>query len=242
MKSRHKEYLVFFSAATVFCLIAFSGSGNKSPSDKELMNQVVRLTTADNKGSCSGEQVRAPSDTDYILTAAHCLSLAAADGTIKVITEDGRELSRKVIAEDPDSDLALIEGIPNMGGMKIAKFNYRNQPVRTFTHGKALATYRTDGVLIEEKRIQVFMGAIGSQDDADRCAKQPKNKVYDLGFIQACIFDGDEMATTASIVPGSSGGMVVNDSGALVGVVSAGGEGMGWLVPLSDISKFMRNY
>lgn len=215
----------------------------RAPStESELMARVVRLTSESGRGSCSGEQVRATSGKDYILTAAHCLSLASSDGSMQVITEDGRKLARKVIVEDAFSDLALIEGLPNTDGIAIARNNHRNQKVRTFTHGKALATYRTEGVLIEEQEIAVMLDFIVSPEAEAKCRAKSKQRVENVWFFKICILKVREMATTAMIVPGSSGGMVVDADGALVGVVSAGGDGMGWLVPLSDIQAFLSNY
>lgn len=225
-------------ACTFVVIETYKGNFFKwTPSEAKLMSKVVRLTSASGRGSCSGEQVKAPSGENYILTAAHCLSLASPDKTIRVMTEDGRDLPRRVIAEDEASDLALIEGLPNMEGIQVAKINYRNQPVRTFTHGAGLATYKTEGVLIEERDIMVFIGFL----EPEKCSGS-KYKIIDTFLGGACVMDVREMATTALTVPGSSGGMVVNDSGELVGVVSAGGGGMGWLVTLDHIRSFLGNY
>src|SRR5258707_12043226 len=71
-------------------------------------------------GQCSGEQIEAPSGETYILTAAHCRNLADDGISMVIITEDEKRLMRKIIAEDSYSDLLLLEGIPNLDGIKIA--------------------------------------------------------------------------------------------------------------------------
>lgn len=193
---------------------------------------------------CSGEQIRAPSGTDYILTAAHCAKIAK-DGMMPVITEDGRHLERRVIAEDPYSDLLLIEGIPGLRGLDIAPHSDGTEHVRTFTHGRLLPTYETEGQLISDQHVEVLLGMISNDEDAAACSG-PKYEIVhaDPPFdsITGCFLNVEETVTNAMIVPGSSGGMVVNDSGDLVGVVSAGDGVFGLLVRLHDIHKFVGNY
>lgn len=208
-------------------------------SDAHIKARSVKLEG--NGGECSGEQVRSPSGVDYILTAAHCAPLAQA-GSIQVTTEGGRVLRRRVIAEDSASDLLLLEGLPNLQGLSIADKDYASQSVRTFTHGNRLDTYETDGVLIQDKKIKVMLGIIASDAQEAYCSSLPKYKIVDLVFFKACVLDVEETVTTALVVPGSSGGMVVDDTGDLVGVVSASGEGFGFLVKLEDIKAFIANY
>lgn len=213
------------------------GSGRKS--DQWLKDRVVKL-----KGNgmlCSGEQVQAPSGTTYILSAAHCNKLAV-NGSIEVETEDKKVIQRKIIAEDKFSDLLLLEGLPNKDGLKIAKRDYRNEHIRTFTHGAGMDTYRTDGDLVQYVRINIMLEEIWSEESLHACESMPKYHVESVWIAKICVIDVIETATTAMIVPGSSGGMVVDDEGDLVGVVSAGGGGFGYLVTLSDIHRFMSGY
>lgn len=205
-----------------------------------IKNRVVRIASATN--SCSGEQVRGASGEDYILTAAHCFGITQ-DPTFYVTTEDGRVLKRKVIAEDIKSDLLLLEGVPGLRGLDTANYYYRNMPVRSFTHGDRLDTYKTEGVLIQHRDIMVLIGMVETEEQATRCQSKPGvYEILDLGFFIGCIAHYNETATTALIVPGSSGGPVVNDMGSLVGVVSAGGDNFGYLVNLDDIQRFLSAY
>lgn len=212
-----------------------------SPSDSYIRDRAVKLSSA--KGSCSGVQVRAPSGVDYILTAAHCRVLAE-DGSILVTKEDGSVLLRKVIQEDSQSDLLLLQGLPNVRGLSIADYNMRFNHVRTFTHGAGLSTYKTDGHTIQDREIQVLV-SLGDDPEAPPCegAKYRKMAVESIfGDMMACIMDVEETVTDAMIVPGSSGGMIVDDSGDIVGIVSAGGGGFGFLVRIQDIHNFLRGY
>lgn len=214
-----------------------------SPSDHSLKSRVVKLTSE--RGVCSGEQVKAPSGVSYVLTAAHCGSLAV-DGQITVTTEDGRKLPRRIIAEDDLNDLLLLEGVPGMDGIEVAASTLKSESIRTFTHGRGFKTYKTRGELVEKKRVQIPVDTAVTKEDEKKCSGKAKFKVVDmnLGFwvMRMCVMDVELTVTTATIVPGSSGGMVVNDAGELVGVVSAGDGVFGYLVPVDDINRFISNY
>lgn len=213
-----------------------------SRSEKDIRNHVVKLVNE--RGSCSGEQIKAPSGMNYILTAAHCRVLEK-DGSIEIITENGKHLMRKVIAEDDKSDLLLLEGVPNFEGLSIADYFHKGEHIRTFTHGMGFSTHKSEGELIMYYKVQIPLYQINDQQDEDSCNK-PKNSVINLSFwgenLKFCLLQVIETATNAVVNPGSSGGPVVNDSGDLVGVVSAGDGRFGFLVTLQDIKSFLSSY
>jgi len=208
-------------------------------SERSLRNRVVKLKAA--RGSCSGEQVRAPSGESFILSAGHCSLLADASGSITVELESGAEIQRKIIAEDPKSDLLLIEGIPGMRGIDIAKSAGPGTLVRTFTHGAGYKTYKTSGELVQESHLNIFFGEGACPSKAPKF-KEINIEIFPGLILSACLLSVTEMTMTAMIVPGSSGGMVVDSAGALVGVVSAGDGKFGQIVLLSDIQAFLAGY
>lgn len=195
-----------------------------------------------NGHSCSGEQVHAPSGADYILTAAHCSILADKYGKITVKTEDGRTLTRRIVAEDAKSDLLLLEGLPNLRGLSIASVSIRKQSVRTFTHGRGFELYQTEGALFGYQRIVIKMEEELCSLGMSKYHYQDMRDPYFGSIEKVCVMDTIDMGTTALIVPGSSGGPVVNLYGDLVGVVSAGDGTFGFLVSLKDIKAFVNNY
>lgn len=213
-------------------------------SDSYIRDRVVKLRSE--HGECSGEQVQAPSGQSYILTAGHCRELADEGGTFTVHTESGAIIKRKIIAEDPSSDLLLVEGLPGVKGLSIAGWAGQQEQVRTFTHGADMDTYKTEGVLIEVKEVTIPIELIASDEEIKACTSQSKFKAVDIdtifGPMKMCAMSVMEVATTAMIVPGSSGGAVVNSNGDLIGVVSAGGDGFGFLVRLSDVHAFLAGY
>lgn len=221
---------------------------NLSPTEKSLRKRVVRLVG--NAHSCSGEQIQAPSGKSYILTAGHCRVLED-NGSIEVIDADNNHLNRRIIAEDPKSDLLLIEGLPSITGITVAASEEMHEHIRTFTHGAAMDTYKTDGELIQEQVVDIQAFDIQNDIDEARCKSMPKyqlaDSMIDLGFMQiqggkSCQLHLREIAGTARIRPGSSGGMVVNDSGELVGVASAGSAEDNLYVQVSDINSFLAGY
>lgn len=225
-------------AAVAVSLIASMAYG-KPKSDRYIRNRIVRIKNE--RGMCSGEQVRAPSGKDYILSAAHCDGMADKDGIFHIIMEDGTRIDRKRVSVDPLSDLLLIEGIPGIRGLDIAKSIGRFQKLRNFSHGHDYDTYVTQGDVVQDSRIQIMTGIILSEEDLKACSGAPKFKIgYMYNIIPICLLDVTETVTTIPIVPGSSGGADVNDQGELVGVNSASdGEGFGFIVRLSDIQSFL---
>jgi hypothetical protein len=209
--------------------------------DRTILDRVVKLQSAE--GSCSGIQVAAPSGRSYILTAGHCRRLSDAVGSIGVVREDGSTLQRAVIAEDPNSDLLLLEGLPGINGISVAASLTDGQFVRTFTHGSGFKTYRTEGQTVQES---VAIAVVGEEKD---CAPgMPKLTVVDVPIffglsVRACVLKVLEEVTTATIVPGSSGGAMVDAQGSLVGIASmSDGSFFSYFVRLQDIQTFLKAY
>lgn len=238
MKKLSKTNKIKVSVVAALLMVVYGLS--LSPSDESIMSKSVMLTN--DRGECSGEQVVAASGKTYILSAGHCDSLMDPFGNIMVTTQDGRKMERHVIAEDPDSDLLLIEGVPNLSGLYISSSLSELEHVRTFTHGRGMPTYKTEGAMIGKQKVVVPLFTIDSPESDRRCSESSKYAPIETPMGKVCLLSVEELASTAGIVPGSSGGMVVNDRGELIGVASAGDGFFSYFVSLKDIKAFLHNY
>lgn len=212
--------------------------------ESTIRSKVVQLK-GESKGFCSGVQIKAPSGKDYILTAAHCSALSEKDNTILVRTDNSRYTPRRILEVSPATDLMLLEGISDLKGIKIASGYGIGQHLRSFTHGAALDTYKTEGELIQERVVDIMIDLINSEEDKAACSL-PKYKIVKVntffGNIEACVLHLNMFVSTAKVVPGSSGGGIFDDHGKLVGIVSAGDGTFGIFVTLTDIKNFLATY
>lgn len=215
----------------------------RGPSERTIRSKVVQLK-GEKKGYCSGVQVHAPTGKDYILSAAHC-SVLQEDGMILVRTDDSRFIPRRVLEISPVTDLMLLEGMPDLNGISVANDYEIGQHLRSFTHGAAFDTYKTEGELIQEKMIDILVNWISSKADEDAC-NLPKYKILKIntifGEIQACALHLNMYVSTTKVVPGSSGGGIFDDRGKLVAIVSGGDATFGVFVTLADIQMFLSAY
>jgi hypothetical protein len=216
---------------------------NKSPSEKEIRSKVVKLTG--NGYSCSGTQINAPSGNNYIITAGHCADLAE-HGSVYVQLDNQRPIPRRVIEVSRTTDLMLLEGVPELDGLSVS-FNPPSETdtITSYTHGAGYKTYKSTGEYIETRKVYVLDHIIQSKEDLNTCT-DPKFQVVpmDLGFfqIQACVLFIDSYISSLWSVGGSSGGLVVNQSGQMIGVVYGGDDHFSMIVPLSEIHKFLSSY
>lgn len=237
-KIRKNKHINKIAAILIFALLAMAIPGKN---DSYARNRTVKLMG--NGHQCSGEQVRAPSGIDYILSAGHCTPLIV-DGRVTVILENEKTIERRVIAEDMSSDLLLIEGIPNMRGLDIGRNNQRFQKVMTFTHGAGLDTYKTEGVVIQKQVISVLVKIMEPEELGCEGAKY---KIIEFSNMfgmpmRACILHLEEIVMTAFVVPGSSGGMVLDSNYNLIGVVSATNGSFSFMVGVDQIQRFLSAY
>lgn len=222
--------------AVAFCVGAHRSAVKSS--DLYIRDRVVKLTGGGIQ--CTGIVIEAPSHKSYILTAAHCRPMVKS-GKITAITEDGEVNIVDFIAEDPASDLMLLGGIQDLDGIEVGEFEYNYQPVHTLTHGAGKPTYRTDGMLLEAAQSQVAVYRISSDDERKACQSQFKLEIMDSFWGEMCIMSTVQYSSTADIVPGSSGGPVLNNNGDLVGIVSAYDGKFSYFVTLRDIRSFLYN-
>lgn len=211
-------------------------------SDSYVRDRIVKLWG--DVGQCTGVIIEAPSHINYILTAAHCKEISSTK-TVNVENEVGIKMNSYIILEDPNSDLLLMSNPYPINGIDIAKGYGLYDKVHTITHGGGKPSYRTDGELLDHEQVQVFLSVIHDKSDEDKCVSMPKQRIasMDLFFISipACIRSTFDSVSTAQVIPGSSGGALLNWKGELLGIVSATDGKFGFFVTLEDIKKFLKD-
>lgn len=207
------------------------------PTDAYIRRSVVQLTNG--QMSCTGEQIIAPSGKLFVITAAHCRGISEGTEKMTAVLEDGSKQTISVIAEDPTSDLLILTPVKGIPGLSIASSIYAHQHARAFTHGRAYATYKTEGEIVQEGTFEAPIFEINSFIDLLRCQAQPKYHPEMGLFSQSCVATLSEIIATVGVVPGSSGGAILNDRGQVLGICTGEQDPFSFWVKLDDIHRFL---
>ena len=200
-------------------------------SDVYIRDRVLMLVG--NGVECSAIEVKAPSGKNYTMSAGHC-GIIAVNEYITAIREDGSETMIKVLKVDVEHDLMLLEAADDKS-IDVAKDSKPHQHVHTLTHGHGMPTYRTDGELLKDVDIR-----IENPIDSDEALKKCKHIIVGE-FEVDCELKLHVVMSTAQVLPGSSGGAVLNKRGQLVGIVSCTDGFFSGFVMLKDIQEMLKS-
>ena len=200
-----------------------------SVAEQELPSVVtIFARNASSSGVGSGEVIRSDG---YILTNNHVILPAASAGALQVVFNDGSAAAGEITGRDPLTDLAVIR-VSGKSGLRTIPFgnsaNLRiGQGVVALGAPLGLSNTVTSGIV----------SALG------RTVHVPGEASQSALLVEA-------VQTDAAINPGNSGGALVNCSGELVGVPTAGatipsssGEasggsiGLGFAIPVNLATK-----
>lgn len=232
-----KKLLKYSVYTLVLLLICSQVSLHKS--DAYIRDRVLLLHNS--QGSCSAVEVKSPLGKVYTLSAAHCSDLAV-NGYIEGQDEKGDSKPLKIIKIDFAHDLLLLEGFDDKsvnvaGSIKIHDIVY------TITHGHGhghgMPSYRTDGELLMEDEITIEAPLFDEESITD-CGKKKNHELVLGEYGYACRFKYNIVYSTASVIPGSSGGPALNEYGDLIGIVSATDGFFSALIPLADVQAFLK--
>lgn len=211
---------------------------------------VVRITNEIGNHGGTGSHVKAPSGEVYILTNAHVCELGKETGTV-FVAQDYYEtkIERRIIAVSPDTDLCLIEPLPDNRPLTIASNPpYSQEQVYALGHPKLYPLNLSKGRIIAEvPEVRVLAFLIFTEEDEASC-KAPKNRIEDIetifGKLRVCLIAIPGYLTNVTILPGNSGSPVVDKWGRLVAVAFAGDNSSNWgiFVTHSDIMQFLKYY
>ncbi len=196
-----------------------------TPVADEVLPSVVTIAASSSEGSGtgSGEVIRSDG---YILTNNHVISIAANGGSVEVLFSDGLTAPATITGRDPQTDLAVLHV----------------QPPRAL---KVIALGTSASVKVGEPVVAIGapLGLSGTVTSGiisalDRTVEVPGENDKSALLVSA-------MQTDAAINPGNSGGALVNCSGQLIGVPTAGATvpgsaggsiGLGFAIPV-DLAK-----
>ena len=215
---------------------ASSGSGSTSASSavgcavtsvaNKVLPSVVTIaaTGPGGSGTGSGEVIRSGG---YILTNNHVIAIAANGGKVEVTFSDGTSMPATIVGRDVLTDLAVLK-VAQSDNLKVIGLGSSSsvqvgQPVVALGAPLGLSGTVTSGIV----------------SAMDRTVEVPAEGDRSALLVSA-------LQTDAAINPGNSGGALVNCSGDLVGVPtagatvpnpaggsSAGNVGLGFAIPVN---------
>ncbi len=192
----------------------------------KVLPSVVTIAVAGPAGSGTGSGEVIKSD-GYILTNNHVIAAAAHGGKVEVTFSDGTSVPATIVGRDVLTDLAVLK-VAQSDNLKVITLGSSDsvqvgQPVVAIGAPLGLSGTVTSGIV----------------SAMDRTVEVPAEGDKSALLVSA-------LQTDAAINPGNSGGALVNCSGALVGVptagatvpnpnggASAGSVGLGFAIPVN---------
>jgi putative serine protease PepD len=220
------------STATVAAGSSASSCPVTTVADEVLPSVVtIKASGSAGAGTGSGEVIRSDG---YILTNNHVISPAVNGGKVEVQFQSGATVAATIVGRDVLTDLAVLKVTP--------PFDL-----------KAIAMGASDSVVVGQPVVALgaplgLSGTVtsGIVSALDRTVEVPAENDSSALLVSA-------VQTDAAINPGNSGGALVNCSGQLIGVPTAGatvptssGEssggniGLGFAIPV-DVAKTISN-
>ena len=188
----------------------------------QVIPSVVTISArgAEGGGTGSGEVIKSGG---YILTNNHVIAIAANGGSVGVQFADGQTVPATIVGRDPQTDLAVLK-------------------VDTSAKLKVIAIGSSSSVVVGQAAVvigaplglsgTVTSGIVSALDRTVEVPGEDNSAALLVGAIQ----------TDAAINPGNSGGSMVNCSGQLIGVPTAGAAvpnspggsiGLGFAIPVN---------
>ncbi|QFQ02889.1 Periplasmic pH-dependent serine endoprotease DegQ precursor [Corynebacterium urogenitale] len=199
---------------------------------QRVLPSVVSIKVQTRQGGGEGSGSIFSSD-GLIVTNNHVVGAAENGGRIQVLTNDGRQLDAKIVATDPQTDIAVIkaEGANDLKPIELGDSDALNVGADVLAVGSplGLAATVTSGIVSAKNRPVQASGEGGGE---------------------ASLIDA--IQTDAAINPGNSGGALVDMQGKLVGIPSviatlggsagqqSGSIGLGFAIPINQAQRIVQ--
>lgn len=204
--------------------------------------KIGKLTNMQQNSGGTAFLVNTPSGKTFTLTNAHVCELGKQNGNgDMVLNLNGSVSVQHVIQVYSESDLCLVTAPPHKSGLKVSRFAREGQNVN-LTGFPFLQPYTMlKGHISGRMAIQVLVGYDVPCEGTGFKIVPSEGVQAAFGIRFACIRELEANPLDLNSLPGNSGSPVVDDYGDVVGVLFAGGEGRGYMVPLDMIQDFLRD-
>lgn len=203
----------------------------------------VMLLSPDGQGGGTGFQVQAQNGKHYIVTNDHVCNLTHKGYLMAVPSLRGGMVPLIILRQSTHSDLCLLEPIIGYPSLKLAKNNAKyGDKLYVVGHPRLRPVELKRGYT---RKYETIIVPVKIVEDTNECS-EPKNRIMgfrvrDQKIEYLCGEAVRSQQMTVPIEPGNSGSGVMDKDGKVVGVAFAGGGGHTYMVPLSDLKKFLRD-
>jgi putative serine protease PepD len=186
------------STTTATAPVTVKTDGTVAGAAAKIQPSVVTISVSGSQESGTGTGVIIRSD-GYILTNNHVVSVAGNGGSIKVLTDDGRQATAKIVGTDEPDDLAVIkvDGLSNL----------------------TAATFAKSSNLVVGQAVVAVGAPLGLSNTVTSGIVSNTARPVRAGDNDQSVFNA--VQTDAAINPGNSGGPLVDLNGNVVGINAA---------------------
>lgn len=251
MRKRIQDNLILFVKVLVLVVaILMLPSMHKKYLLSKARNQVFRLVNPDKHGSGgTGFSVKAPSGKVYTLTNEHVCSMTTLPYVhAQVPNEVDRFVNLKKIESAQFTDLCILEGLSGTNPFSLSDNLSIGDEVAVIGHPLLEPLTLIMG---QVNNFQYIPVAIGFDMEDTQCSNRGGKNMHlggeEAGFFMfssVCVKTVFSARTTLQTYPGNSGSPVIDIWGKVVGVLFAGNGRTNWgyIIPISDIKRFLEIY
>jgi S1-C subfamily serine protease len=223
MLNKIKEFILAFALtivdslpAVILACTAIAGIGyaiNVTTKRHAPERSIVAVLNKAQTGGGTGFAVKLPKTGATVIVTNEHVCRVAENGLVRIKTDSGRVYIRKVLAENAERDLCVVEGI-NIPALTLGQSPpNRFDEITVLGHPYLTPTVYSKGQYSHDEIVQVgAMSADGS------CPKG--SEAQDSLFFTICVREMEESFTTITIYPGNSGSPVLNSEGHVIGVIN----------------------